>query len=223
MSMVVLISGGGSNLQAMIDQWSAGCLPVTPAAVVSNRADAAGLKRAERAGVATHVVAARAGEERDGYDRRLMQTIDRYQPGIVVLAGFMRILGAEFVCHYEGRMLNIHPSLLPAYRGLHTHRRALQDKAHEHGASVHFVTEELDGGPLVLQARVEVRADDTEQTLAARVLEYEHRIYPTVVRWFAEGRLQYRRQRVYMDGRPLTQPLQWADIATLQSACGAQS
>ncbi|MEW7981815.1 MAG: phosphoribosylglycinamide formyltransferase [gamma proteobacterium symbiont of Phacoides pectinatus] len=206
LSLVVLISGGGSNLQALIDA-CADDLPARISAVISNEADAFGLERAHRAGIETRVLDHRAYPDREAYDQALAALIDDFRPGLVILAGFMRILTPGFVRHYRGRMLNIHPSLLPKYRGLHTHRRVLEAGDAEHGASVHFVTEELDGGPLVLQARVPVEADDTEESLAARVLSREHIIYPAVVRWFAQGRLQIEGNRVLKDGDALDAPL----------------
>lgn len=204
--LVALISGSGSNLQAIIDAIANG-LPATVRAVISNRADAFGLQRAQRAGIPTRVLDHRQFPDRAAYDRVLAELVDGFQPQLVVLAGFMRILTAEFVRRYRGRMLNIHPSLLPKYPGLHTHERALAAGDTEHGASVHFVTEELDGGPLVLQAVVPVLAGDDADTLAARVLTREHVIYPTVIRWIAEGRLQTGRQGPVLDNRPLLRPV----------------
>jgi len=207
--MVVLISGSGSNLQALIDAWQRD-MPVEIRAVISNRADAYGLQRARRAGIATEVLSHKGYPDRDSYDAALQQLIDGYEPQLVVLAGFMRILTPGLVRHYEGRMLNIHPSLLPAFRGLHTHQRVLDAGERTHGASVHFVTEELDSGPVIIQARVPVLADDTAEILAARVLEQEHRIYPQAVRWLAEGRLRLNGGRVFLDGRVLEQPAIWS-------------
>lgn len=203
--IVVLVSGGGTNLQAVIDA-AQDDLPVEIRAVISNRADAYGLERARRAGIHTEVLEHKGYPDRDAYDAALMALIDRFQPGLVVLAGFMRILTPDFVRHYAGRLLNIHPSLLPKYRGLDTHARALDDGETEHGASVHFVTPDLDAGPLIVQARVPVRPDDTAETLAARVLEQEHRIYPQAIRWFAEGRLRLEDDTVYLDGEPVVDP-----------------
>jgi phosphoribosylglycinamide formyltransferase-1 len=204
--LVVLISGGGTNLQAIIDAASAD-LPVDIRAVISNEADAFGLERARRAGIETRVLDHRAFADREAYDAALAALIEEYKPGLVVLAGFMRILTAGFVRHFHGRMLNIHPSLLPRYRGLDTHARVLAAGDREHGATVHFVTEELDGGPLIVQARVPVRANDDAQTLAHRVLEKEHLIYPAAIRWFAEGRLRLDDHRVTLDGKPLAAPV----------------
>ena len=205
--VVVLVSGRGSNLQALLDARDRGELPIDIRAVISNRPDAPALSRAAAAGIATATVDDRDHPDRQSFDRALMSAIDRHRPDLVLLAGFMRVLGDELVDHYRGRMLNIHPSLLPAFRGLDTHRRALEAGAREHGATVHFVTAELDGGPAVLQARVPVRADDDPDRLAARVLEREHRIYPLAVRWFAEGRLRFNGDTVWFDGQPLEHPL----------------
>jgi len=206
--VVVLISGSGSNLQALIDGAIAGQLAIEIRAVISNEADAFGLERARRAGIETRVLSHRAFPSREDYDDALAGLIDTYRPGLIVLAGFMRILTPAFVARYHGRMFNIHPSLLPKFRGLHTHARALEADETTHGASVHFVTEELDGGPLVLQARVKVEPDDDPDTLAARVLLQEHRIYPQVVRWFAQGRLELGADgRPRLDGRVIDEPL----------------
>ena len=181
----------------------AGALPVEIRAVVSDRADALGLERARRAGITTAVLQARGFPDRSAYDTALQSLIDGHAPSLVVLAGFMRILSPEFVAHYAGRLINIHPSLLPRFRGLHTHRRALEAGARQHGASVHFVTDELDSGPVIIQASVPVLSDDTEARLAARVLTQEHQIYPLAIRWIAEGRLHLNGGRVYLDGSPL--------------------
>jgi len=206
--VVVLISGGGSNLQALIDGATDGSLPVEIRAVISNEADAFGLERARRAGIDACVLNHRDFSSREEYDLALADLIDRYQPGLVALAGFMRILTPAFVARYHGRMFNIHPSLLPKFRGLHTHRRALEANEPIHGASVHFVTEELDGGPLVLQAKVRVDPSDQPETLAERVLRQEHRSYPQVVRWFAQGRLRLGEDgKPRLDGRVIDEPL----------------
>jgi phosphoribosylglycinamide formyltransferase-1 len=205
--IVVLISGTGSNLRAIADQARAGSLPVEIRAVVSDRAEAAGLAWAADAGIATVALSPRAFPDRAAYDRELAAQVERFRPGLVVLAGFMRILGDEFVDRFAGRLLNIHPSLLPKYRGLHTHRRALEAGDREHGASVHFVTRELDGGPVVLQVRVPVRDGDDEAALATRVLAEEHRIYPECIGWVATGRLQMRDGVVLLDGHRLESPV----------------
>ncbi len=201
LALVVLISGRGSNLQAIIDGARHG-LPVDLRAVISNRPDAAGLAKGREQGIEARVLDHTEFASREEYDDALQALIDSYEPALVVLAGFMRILTPAFVNHYQGRMLNIHPSLLPAFPGLDTHERALEAGVREHGASVHFVTEEVDGGPIIIQAKVPVLPDDTSEALAARVLEQEHRIYPQAIRWFAEGRLRLQGNAVLLDGRP---------------------
>ncbi len=201
--LVVLISGNGSNLQAIIDAIAAGEIPAQIRAVISNNPDAYGLERARRAGIPAEVVAHRDYPDRESYDRALQAVIDRYQPDLVVLAGFMRILTPAFVEHYAGRMLNIHPSLLPRYQGLDTHRRVLEAGDTIHGVSVHFVTPELDSGPIVLQAEVPVEPGDTEADLERKVHAQEHIIYPRAIRWFAEGRLRLDGDRVLLDGKPI--------------------
>ncbi len=200
-AIVVLISGNGSNLQALIDHSSEGGYSI--AAVLSNKADAYGLQRARQAGIPTRVVDHREFKDRESFDERLVQEIDAFAPSLVVLAGFMRILSSAFVQHYSGKILNIHPSLLPAYRGTQTHERVLEAGEKEHGVSVHFVTEELDGGPVVLQSVVPVQADDDRDSLAARVFVQEHRIYPKAVSWFASGRLKMQDQAAFFDGTRL--------------------
>jgi len=202
-NVVVLISGSGSNLQALIDDIHAGDTPARIRAVISNRADAYGLERARAAGIPATVLDHKAFDGREAFDAALIERIDAYRPDLVVLAGFMRILTPGFVRHYRGRLLNIHPSLLPKYKGLHTHQRVLEAGDAEHGCSVHFVTEELDGGPLVVQAVIPVQPGDTPDSLAQRVHEQEHRIYPLAVRWFASGRLQLGEQGAMLDGQPL--------------------
>jgi phosphoribosylglycinamide formyltransferase-1 len=200
---VVLISGSGSNLQALIDACSAPDYPAEIVAVISNRPEVFGLTRAQNRGIATAVLDHRQFSGREQFDAELQKTIDAYNPDLVVLAGFMRILTPTFVTHYLGRMLNIHPSLLPLYPGLHTHRRAIEAGDRTHGATVHFVTPELDGGPAVIQAAVAIDAGDTEEVLARRVLEQEHRIYPQAVRWFAEGALVLKGGEAYYRGELL--------------------
>lgn len=201
--VVVLLSGSGSNLQALIDSARAGDSPVRIRAVISNRADAYGLERARNAGIDTAVLDHKGFDGREAFDRALIEQIDAFSPHLVVLAGFMRILSGDFVRHYAGRLLNIHPSLLPKYKGLHTHHRALEAGDAEHGCSVHFVTEELDGGPLVVQAIIPVATDDTPETLAQRVHSQEHQIYPLAVSWFAAGRLRLGASGALLDGQPL--------------------
>ena len=197
------LSGTRSNLQALIDSDDVKGSPATIRAVISNRADAYGLQRATDAGIDTRVLDHTAFEGREAFDAALIKIIDQFNPQLVVLAGFMRILSADFVRHYSGRLLNIHPSLLPKYKGLHTHQRALEAGDREHGCSVHFVTEELDGGPLVVQAVIPVESEDTPSSLAQRVHTQEHLIYPLAVRWFAEGRLSLNEQGALLDGQLL--------------------
>lgn len=201
--VVVLLSGSGSNLQAMIDSFNGVDDPVRISAVISNRADAFGLQRARDAGIEARVLDHKAFEGREAFDTALIELIDTFKPKLVVLAGFMRILSAAFVRHYQGRLLNIHPSLLPLYKGLHTHQRALDAGDREHGCSVHFVTEELDGGPLVVQAVIPVELNDSPASLAQRVHAQEHQIYPLAIRWFAEGRLSLGEQGALLDGQLL--------------------
>jgi phosphoribosylglycinamide formyltransferase-1 len=188
-NIVILISGRGSNMQAIVEACAAQAWPARVAAVISNRADAAGLQFARERGIATAVLDHREWPARDAFDTALAECIDAWAPRVVVLAGFMRVLGAGFVRRYAGRLINVHPSLLPAFAGLHTHRRALDAGVKWHGATVHLVTPEVDHGPIVQQAVVPVHDDDTEAALAARVLEQEHRIYPAAVRALLEGRL----------------------------------
>lgn len=195
-NIVILISGRGSNMQAIVRAAQAERWPARVAAVISNRPDAEGLAFAAAHGIATAVVNNKEYSTRDAFDTALQAEIDRFAPDLVVLAGFMRILTAPFVEHFAGRMLNIHPSLLPSFPGLATHRQALEAGVKMHGATVHFVTADLDHGPIVAQAEVPVLPDDNEDVLAARVLEQEHIIYPRAVRWFAEGRLVLENGRV---------------------------
>ena len=209
--VVVLVSGRGSNLQAIAARADAGELPVRIEAVVSDRADAGALHWARARGITTSVLSPRDFPDRAAYGRALGDLVESHAPQLVVLAGFMRILSDEFVLRFSGRMLNIHPSLLPRYAGLHTHRRALAAGDREHGASVHFVTPELDGGPVVLQARVPVLPGDDEDSLAARVLREEHVIYPRCVGWFAAGRLALRDGAAWLDGKRLDVPVVCGD------------
>ncbi len=188
-NIVILISGRGSNMEALIAARDAGNLPVNIAAVISNRPDAKGLETAAKAGIVTHYIDHKGFAGREAFDAALAECIDMFSPDLVVLAGFMRILTEGFVRHYEGRLLNIHPSLLPSFPGLHTHQRALEEGVRIHGCTVHFVTAELDHGPVVIQAAIPVIDGDTEETLAARILRQEHKVYPQAVRWFAEDKL----------------------------------
>jgi len=194
--IVILISGRGSNMEALLAAREAGNLPVEVAAVISNRPDADGLETAARYGIVTHYIDHKAFKGREAFDHRLAQCIDEFAPDLVVLAGFMRILTDDFVRHYEGRLINIHPSLLPAFPGLHTHQRALEEGVRIHGCTVHFVTPTLDHGPVIIQAAVPVLDGDTEATLAARILVQEHKIYPQAVRWFVEDKLTLDNGRV---------------------------
>jgi len=202
-SIVVLISGSGSNLQAIIDACSSGFIPGKVSAVIANKANAYGLVRANEAGISTQVLSHKNYVSREKYDIALMDAIDQHQPDLVVLAGFMRILSPAFVQHFSGRLLNVHPSLLPKYQGLDTHQRAIDAGDSEHGCSVHFVTEQLDGGPVILQAKVPLFNDDDATSLAERVHEQEHRIYPLVVRWFCQNRLQQQADQAWLDGNVL--------------------
>jgi phosphoribosylglycinamide formyltransferase-1 len=201
--LVVLISGNGSNLQSLIDQTQAKQLPATINVVISNRPNAYGLQRAIEAGIAVECVDHTAFASRAAFDQALRRSIDRYVPDLVVLAGFMRILSDDFVRAFSGRLINIHPSLLPKYPGLNTHQRALDAGDQYAGATVHFVTSELDGGPAIIQAAVPILATDTADQLAQRVLQQEHRIYPLAVRWFAQGRLRLEQGRVVLDDKYL--------------------
>ena len=203
--VVVLISGRGSNLQRLIDR-SASDLPAEIVGVISNRPDAAGLARAEKAGIPTVVVDHTGFESRATFESALQVAIDEFHPQLIVLAGFMRKLEEDFVAPYVGRMINIHPSLLPAFRGLDTHERALEAGVEQHGCSVHFVTEDLDGGPVIAQMRVLIENGDNPETLAARVLRHEHELLPAVVHWFAEGRLRMTDRGVELDGTKLMAP-----------------
>lgn len=211
--IVVLISGSGTNLQALIDARDKGELPAELTAVISNRPEAVGLQRAAQAGIETDVLDHKQFPDRISFDRQLMQVIDKHQPGLVVLAGYMRILSDEFVRHYTGRMLNIHPSLLPKYKGLNTHQRALESGDRIHGCSIHFVTETLDGGPVIIQAGVTIDADDDAASLARKVQQQEHIIYPMVVRWFAEGRLSLQNDQPVFDQQVLESPIQLSELS----------
>ncbi|MCB1758806.1 MAG: phosphoribosylglycinamide formyltransferase [Gammaproteobacteria bacterium] len=213
--LVVLISGSGSNLQAIIDQTGV-ALPIEIAAVISNRPGVRGLERAQQAGIESRVLDHKAFAERESYDLALADLIDGYRPDLVVLAGFMRILTPAFIQRFAGRLLNIHPSLLPKFRGLHTHQRAIDAGELEHGASVHFVTEELDGGPLILQARVPLLPGDDAERLAARVLTQEHLIYPQVIAWMAAGRLCMKQGAAFLDDKMLSRPLMFDQLESAQ-------
>jgi phosphoribosylglycinamide formyltransferase-1 len=205
----VLISGSGTNLQAFIDRIQSGELDIDLGVVLSNKPRAAGLERARRANIAVECIEHKHFPVREEFDAALVATLDRYEPEIIILAGFMRILTAVFIDHFAGKIFNIHPSLLPKYPGLNTHQRAIDAADEWHGSTVHFATVELDGGPRVIQGRVQLRPDDTADTLAARVLEIEHRIYPAAVALFAAGRLDYHDGCAWLDGVRLDEPLQF--------------
>lgn len=201
--IAVLVSGRGTNLQALLDAERAGQLGGHIVATLSNRPGVQALERASAAGKPARCLDHTTFADRAAFDAALADCLDEFQPDLLVLAGFMRILTDAFIDRYAGRMLNIHPSLLPRYPGLHTHRRALEAGDREHGSTVHFVTRDLDGGPPVLQARIPVLAEDTEASLSARVQVVEHRMYPVAVRWYCSGRLYYRDASAWLDGEPL--------------------
>ncbi|MGN6738479.1 phosphoribosylglycinamide formyltransferase [Dyella sp.] len=211
--VAVLASGRGSNLAALLQARSRGELPAEFVLVGSDKADAGALTLAREAGIPTAVLDPRRFPDRVSFDHTLFERIQESGAELLVLAGFMRIIDGAALAPWVGRMINIHPSLLPKYRGLHTHRRALAAGDLEHGASVHYVTAELDGGPVIAQARLAITPQDDEQTLAARLLGYEHRLLPAVVSYIAQGRLALRDGQVLLDGRPLATPLQWRDGA----------
>jgi phosphoribosylglycinamide formyltransferase 1 len=204
-------------MRALIERSQAADAAYSVVSVLSDRAEAGGLEIARHLGVEARAVPRATGGERADYDRILAAVIAEYSPVLIVLAGFMRILSPEFVERFAGRILNIHPSLLPKYAGMHTHRRVLEAREAEHGVTVHFVTEELDGGPPVLQARVRILPGDTETTLSQRVLTQEHIIYPLAVNWFCQGRLRCEAGKVLLDGRPLNQPVQISDASAEKS------
>lgn len=202
-SIVVLISGNGSNLQAIIDDISQHKINAKIAAVIANQESAYGLTRAKNAGIPAIYIDHKSFNSREEYDAKMASCIDEFNPNLIVLAGFMRILTPSFVEHFQGRMLNIHPSLLPKYKGLHTHQRAIEAKDTEHGASVHFVTPELDGGPVVLQSKVPVFEQQDEQELAQRVQQQERLMYPLVIKWFCEDRLKMINNKAVLDNQVL--------------------
>jgi phosphoribosylglycinamide formyltransferase 1 len=203
--IVVLISGGGTNLQAIIDACKSESFPGQVVGVISNKADAYGLVRAQNDNIDAVALSHKEFDSREAYDTALRERIDAFKPDLIVLAGFMRILTPTFVQYFSGKLLNIHPSLLPKYQGLNTHQRAIDAKDTEHGVSVHFVTEELDGGPVILQAKVPVFDNDNADELAQRVHEQEHRIYPLVVKWFGEKRLTMQNDKAVLDDTVLPQ------------------
>lgn len=196
----ILISGSGTNLQAFIDSAASGGLGLDLSVVLSNRPDAYGLVRARNAGIPTACIEHRHYEDRESFDRAVSAKLDEWQPGLLVLAGFMRILSAGFVEHYAGRILNIHPALLPAYPGLNTHQRVLDAGDEWHGSTVHFVTEKLDSGPRILQGRLPVVTGESSEQLATRVQAIEHQIYPVAAGWVGDGRVEFRDGRTWIDG-----------------------
>ena len=203
--IVVLISGSGSNLQAIIDACKLPEFPGEVVGVISNKSEAFGLNRARNAGIAQEYLSHKDFNSRKEYDQALVKRIDTYEPDLIVLAGFMRILTPDFVQHYLGKLLNIHPSLLPKYQGLNTHQRAIDAGDDTHGVSVHFVTEELDGGPVILQAKVPIFENDSAAELASRIHQQEHRIYPLVVKWFCSDRVIMENENAILDGKVLPQ------------------
>jgi phosphoribosylglycinamide formyltransferase-1 len=207
LAIAVLISGRGSNMLAIAQACARGGLGARIACVGSDRNGAPGLGAATALGLETFALTPAAFGSREAFEVALGERLDASRPDLVVLAGFMRILGPRFVAHFRGRMLNIHPSLLPKFKGLHTHRRALEAGETAHGCSIHYVTDELDGGPVVLQGRVPVRAGDDEASLSARVQAVEHILYPRAIGWIAAGRLAWRDERPHLDGRALTAPV----------------
>ena len=209
LSAAVLISGGGSNLQAFIDATGSGELPLHLCVVLSNKSAAAGLDRARKAGISVECIAHQDFPERALFDAALVETLAKYDPDIIILAGFMRILTTTFVDHFAGRILNIHPSLLPKYPGLDTHQRAIDAGDPWHGCTVHFVTAELDSGAAIIQGRVPVLPGESADELAVRVLKVEHRIYPEAAAMIAAGRLEYRDGFAWLDDKKLKEPLQF--------------
>ena len=207
--VVVLISGRGSNMRALAERSVDPAMGYQVAGVLSDRPQAAGLEAAADLGIPARALIPDPAAPRAEYEASIAAAIEEFAPSLIVLAGFMRILSAPFVARYAGRILNIHPSLLPKYPGLDTHRRVLAARESEHGATVHFVTEQLDSGPLVIQGRIPVEPDDDPQSLQARVYVLEHCIYPLAVRWYCSGRLRYRDGRAWLDGRPLSAPVQY--------------
>jgi len=207
LEIVVLVSGSGSNLQAIMDTAQRGDIAARVRTVISDQPTAFGLQRAANAGVAQECLPGSDYPDRASYDAALARRLEELAPDLIVLAGFMRILTADLVNAWQGRMLNIHPSLLPDYRGLHTHRRVLEAGETYHGTTVHFVTEELDGGPLIAQSRLRIGADDDEQSLVRRVLAMEHRMYPQVIGWIAQGRLRLDEGQVELDGNIIERPV----------------
>ncbi|WP_196138273.1 phosphoribosylglycinamide formyltransferase [Aliikangiella sp. G2MR2-5] len=205
--VVVLISGSGSNLQAFIERANAGELGGQLVGVISNIEDAYGLTRAEKAGIETKTISHKSFESREAFDIALAESIECFNPDLVILAGFMRILTPYFVEKFSGRLLNIHPSLLPRYQGLHTHRRAMENGDEFHGTSVHFVTEELDGGPVIAQARLSLSSYSDEDNVKTAIQTLEHQLYPEVAQWFLTGRLELKAEGIYLDGKKMDNPV----------------
>ncbi|NNC96734.1 MAG: phosphoribosylglycinamide formyltransferase [Gammaproteobacteria bacterium] len=203
--IVVLISGNGSNLQAIIDAQQSSDSPARIKAVISNKPKAFGLQRAKEHAIPAYCIPGRKQQSREEYDQRLMTILDKLKPDLIVLAGFMRIFTPQLVERFANRIINIHPSLLPKYKGLHTHQRALDAGDREHGCSVHLVTAELDDGPVIAQAKTEINSGDNSESLSAKVQKLEHTLYPEVIDWFARGRLSCKDQQVCLDGTPLEQ------------------
>lgn len=203
--LVILISGNGSNLQAIMDGCARGEINAEIRAVISNRASAQGLARARSAGIPTHVINHSDFQERRQFEVEMERLIDSYHPKLIVLAGFMRILTADFVNRYLGRLINIHPSLLPNFQGVNTHQRALDAGVKEHGVSVHFVTPELDGGPVIIRSALPIHHNDDAETLAQRLLIQEHLIYPKAIKWYADGRLALKNGQALLDNQPIPQ------------------
>jgi phosphoribosylglycinamide formyltransferase 1 len=218
LKVAILISGRGSNMAAVARACAAERIQATIVRVIADRASAAGVALARQLGLDAEIIEAREFAGRTAFEAALMRSLHDCGAELVVLAGFMRILSADFVQHFAGRMLNIHPSLLPRYKGLNTHRRVLEAGELEHGTSVHFVTDELDAGPVICQGRISLLAGDNEQTLEARVLALEHRVYPYVVGLIAAGRLELRDRTVVLDGRALMAPLSYQDDDELRQA-----
>jgi len=206
-----MISGRGSNLQAILDAIDKKILSLDICAVVSSRCDARGLELAKMKSIATHCVDNNDYADRESYDQALLTTMEPYRADLIIMAGFMRILTPVFIQHYQGKILNIHPSLLPKYRGLNTHQRALDNHEQEHGASVHFVTAELDGGPIIIQSRVPVLDNDNADSLSQRVLHQEHKIYQLAIKWFTEGRVEMIGNTAYLDGIALQKPYEFKE------------
>ncbi|MDT8281824.1 MAG: phosphoribosylglycinamide formyltransferase [Gammaproteobacteria bacterium] len=208
-SLVVLISGSGSNLQAIIDSINNHRLDAEIKAVISNQSNAKGLQRASKENIPTYVIDHKQFAHRESFDQAMIDIIDPLHPQLIVLAGFMRILSKSFITHYHHQLINIHPSLLPRYKGLNTHRQAIDNHDVKHGASVHYVSDELDSGPVIIQAEIPVLETDNAETLAARVLREEHQIYPLAIQMHIDGRLTFDNDQLILDGKPLIKPLIW--------------